>query len=316
MTDQKFEAQLRPQTLEDFSGQEQAKKILQISLTAAQMRGTALDHVLVAGPSGLGKTTLAGIIANEMGGNLRVLAAPNIKNPTEMAMALEGIEENDIVFIDEIHRLNMKTEELLYFAMEDFKLVQTIDGEQTSTDLPRFTLIGATTLAGNLSAPLRNRFGIALELRPYNAEDMADMAIKSAKRLGVTICQESAEMVASRARGVPRVANGFLRRICDVALVTNDNDIDVCVVDETFDILGIDEYGLTRNDRNLLRTILNQFGVMIPAGLASIAAVVAEDARTLEEVVEPYLIQNGFLMRTARGRVATEKATYVLEIDD
>jgi Holliday junction DNA helicase RuvB len=311
-----YEVAIRPMTLNDYHGQEATKKALRLYMAAAQVRGEPLDHALIFGPSGLGKTTLAQIIANEMGGKLITIAGPNIKNPTEMANILMMVHEDDVLFIDEIHRMTAKVEEVLYFAMEDRRLITSRDGEHYEVPLPPFTLLGATTKLGMLTAPLRNRFGITLELRPYATDDIADMMVRAAGVLDCTICYDAAQMIADRSRGVPRIANSFLRRARDFASIMNDNDVDVIVVDEMFQLLQIDHLGLNRQDHDLLKTLIDKFSFG-PVGLKTLAAALDECQKTIEETIEPYLIQNGFLVRTPRGRQATQKAYAALyEIDE
>ena len=309
--DQKIEGSLRPQYLEDYIGQTKAKETLKIYIEAAKARGEALDHVLFYGPPGLGKTTLAGIIANEMGVNMKVTSGPAIEKPGEMAAILNNLQERDVLFVDEIHRLNRQVEEVLYPAMEDFAIDIVIGkgagARSIRLDLPKFTLVGATTRAGMLTAPLRDRFGVVNRLEFYTAEDLQTIVLRSAQVLGVEIDPKGALEIARRSRGTPRLANRLLKRVRDFAQVKYNGVITEEVAVFALDLLEVDRKGLDQSDRMILRTIIEKFAGG-PVGLDTLAAALGEDAGTLEDVYEPYLLQNGFLNRTARGRVATEEA--------
>lgn len=309
--DQKIENHLRPQYLKDYIGQEKAKKTLEVYIKAAKERGDALDHVLFYGPPGLGKTTLAGIIANEMGVNIKITSGPAIEKPGEMAAILNNLQENDILFVDEIHRLNRQVEEVLYPAMEDFAIDILIGKGATARsirlDLPRFTLIGATTRAGMLTAPLRDRFGVIHHLEFYTERELTTIVLRSARVLDVEIEEKGARELAKRSRGTPRLANRLLKRVRDFAQVQYDGVITESVANYALDLLDVDKYGLDHIDRNILTTMIERFGGG-PVGLDTLAASISEDAGTLEDVYEPYLLKNGFIQRTPRGRVATELA--------
>ena len=309
--DQKIENHLRPQTLDDYVGQEKAKEMLKIYISAAKDRGEPLDHVLFYGPPGLGKTTLAGIIANEMGVNLKVTSGPAIEKPGDMAAILNSLQEGDVLFVDEIHRLNRQVEEVLYPAMEDFA-IDIMIGKGASArsirlDLPKFTLVGATTRAGMLTAPLRDRFGVINRLEFYTVEELQTIIQRSATVLGVEIDERGSAELARRSRGTPRLANRLLKRVRDFAQVKFDGVITGDVADFALDLLDVDKYGLDHVDRNLLSTMITRFAGG-PVGLETLAASIGEDAGTIEDVYEPYLLKNGFLLRTPRGRVATELA--------
>jgi len=305
------EGSLRPRSLTEYIGQEKAKENLTIFIDAARGRGEPLDHVLLHGPPGLGKTTLAAIIAHEMGVNLRITSGPTIEKAGDLAALLTNLGENDILFVDEIHRLNRSVEEILYPAMEDYAL-DIIIGKGPSAnsirlDLPKFTLVGATTRSGQLSAPLRDRFGVMLRLELYSAEDLCQIVTRSAGILDVPIDPEGAREIATRSRGTPRIANRMLRRVRDFAQVKSDGTITKEVADHALTSLEVDHLGLDSLDRRMLHSIIEHYGGG-PVGLETLAATVGEEAITLEDVYEPYLLQQGFLSRTPRGRCVTQKA--------
>ena len=306
--DSKIENCLRPQKLKDYIGQQKAKEMLKIYITAAKERGEALDHVLFYGPPGLGKTTLADIIANEMGVNIKITSGPAIEKPGEMAAILNNLQENDVLFVDEIHRLNRQVEEVLYPAMEDFAIDIMIGKGATARsirlDLPKFTLVGATTRAGMLTAPLRDRFGVVNHLEFYTNEELCTIIMRSAGVLGVEIDPDGAMELARRSRGTPRLANRLLKRVRDFAQVKYDGVITKKVADFALDLLDVDKYGLDNTDRQILLTMIEKFGGG-PVGLETLAASIGEDSGTLEDVYEPYLLKNGFIQRTPRGRMAT-----------
>ena len=309
--DVKIENHLRPQLLKDYIGQQKVKETLSIYIEAASQREEPLDHVLFYGPPGLGKTTLAGIIANEMGVKMKVTSGPAIEKPGEIAAILNNLSEGDVLFIDEIHRLNRQVEEVLYPAMEDFAIDIVIGkgaaARSIRLDLPKFTLVGATTRAGLLTAPLRDRFGVVSRLEFYSTQDLMTIIRRSAEVLHVKIDERGAEELARRSRGTPRLANRLLKRVRDYAQVCHDGVITLQVANEALDLLDVDKYGLDQSDRNILLTMMNKFRGG-PVGLDTLAAALGEDSGTLEEVYEPYLIKNGFIQRTPRGRVVTELA--------
>ena len=307
--DVKLEGSLRPQYLKDYIGQKKAKESLKIYIEAAKQRSDALDHVLFYGPPGLGKTTLAGIIANEMEVNLKITSGPAIEKPGEMAAILNNLQEGDLLFVDEIHRLNRQVEEVLYPAMEDY-VIDIMIGKGASArsirvDLPRFTLVGATTRAGLLTAPLRDRFGVIHRLEFYSVEELCQIIMHSARVLHVEIEKKGAMELARRSRGTPRIANRILKRVRDFAQVRYDGIITEKVADTALDLLDVDRLGLDYVDRNILVTMIEKFAGG-PVGLDTLAAAIGEDAGTIEDVYEPYLIQNGLLNRTPRGRTVTD----------
>ena len=316
--DIKIEKTLRPMTLDEYIGQEKAKANLKVYIEAAKQRGESLDHVLFYGPPGLGKTTLAGIIANEMGVHMKVTSGPAIGKPGEMAAILSNLAEGDILFVDEIHRLNRQVEEVLYPAMEDYVIDIMVGKGATARsirlDLPHFTLVGATTRAGLLSAPLRDRFGVVHHLEFYNEEELKTIIVHSAKKLEVKIDEEGAIELARRSRGTPRLANRLLKRVRDFAQVQYNGEITKEVVSFALDLLEVDKMGLDQNDRNILLTIIEKFQGG-PVGLDTLAAAIGEDAGTIEDVYEPYLVKNGFINRTPKGRVATEFAYHHFGIE-
>ena len=316
--DKRIEPNLRPQRLGEYIGQEKIKANLKVYIDAAKGRGESLDHVLFYGPPGLGKTTLSGIIANEMGVNMKVTSGPAIEKPGEMAAILNNLQEGDVLFVDEIHRLNRQVEEVLYPAMEDFAidimLGKDSGARSIRLDLPKFTLVGATTRAGLLTAPLRDRFGVVQKLEFYTPEELKIIVCRSAEVLGVEIDDKGAVEIARRSRGTPRLANRLLKRVRDFAQVKYNGVITKEVADFALDILDVDKFGLDNSDRAILYTMIEKFSGG-PVGLDTLAASLGEDAGTLEDVYEPYLLMNGFINRTPRGRVATERAYHHLGLN-
>lgn len=309
--DVRIENHLRPQLLEDYIGQAKAKEMLKIYIEAAKARGEALDHLLFYGPPGLGKTTLVGIIANEMNVNMKITSGPAIEKPGEMAAILNNLQEGDVLFVDEIHRLNRQVEEVLYPAMEDYA-IDIMIGKGASArsirlDLPKFTLVGATTRAGMLTAPLRDRFGVVTRMEYYTVEELKMIILRSAKVLEVGIDENGAYAMARRSRGTPRLANRLLKRVRDFAQVKYDGYITEEVADYALDLLDVDKEGLDQTDRGILLAMIGKFGGG-PVGLETLAASIGEDPGTIEDVYEPYLLKNGFIQRTPRGRVVTDAA--------
>jgi Holliday junction DNA helicase RuvB len=308
--DEEIEPKLRPCNFENYIGQEKLKSNMKIYIDAAKIRGDVLDHVLLYGPPGLGKTTFANIIANQMNAKIKITSGPAIENTGDMAALLNSLNDHDVLFIDEIHRLNHVVEELLYSAMEDFALDIVIGRGQSSksirVDLPKFTLVGATTRAGLLTAPLRDRFGVIHKLEFYSEDELKKIIINSAKVLGININIDAACEIARRSRGTPRVANRLLKRVRDFAQIKNNGLINICVAKEALDNLEIDSVGLDITDRKVLDVIINKF-CGGPVGLDTLAAATGEDRETIEDVYEPYIIQLGYIQRTPRGRVATRE---------
>ena len=309
--DIRIEGSLRPKTLNEYIGQDKIKETLRIYIDAAKKRGDPLDHVLFYGPPGLGKTTIAGIIAEEMGVSMKITSGPAIERPGDMAAILNGLKDRDVLFVDEIHRLNRQVEEVLYPAMEDFAIDIMIGkgsaAKSIRLSLPKFTLIGATTRAGLLSAPLRDRFGVINHMEFYSVTDLATIITNSAKKLKVEIDEEASLELGRRSRGTPRIANRLLKRVRDFAEVRYDGHITVDVANTALDLMEVDKHGLDNLDRNILNIMIEKFKGG-PVGLDTLAAAIGEDAGTIEDVYEPYLLKNGFIMRTPKGRVVTDLA--------
>ncbi len=309
--DRVFENSIRPKSFDTYVGQTALKETLKISIEAAKKRNTTLDHVLFYGPPGLGKTTLAGIIAEELGTSVKITSAPSFERPRDIIGVLMSLKEGEVLFIDEIHRLNTVTEEILYPAMEDFYLDMMTGKTQTvktmRIKLPKFTLVGATTKAGGISSPLRDRFGFVHRLQFYTVDELTQVILRTAKILNIEVSQDSAKEIAKRSRGTPRIANRLLKRVGDFAIVKNDGKVDLNLTNESLSVLKIDEYGLDETDRNMLMFIIEKYNGG-PVGLDTIAAALGEDVRTIEDVCEPYLLQAGLLVRTPRGRKVSPEA--------
>lgn len=306
------EINMRPTTLSDYQGQDKIKKAMTFYIKAAKMRGDCLDHTIVYGPSGLGKTTLANIIANEMEQQIYAVGAPTIKTVDDLRAVLLNLEKGQILFIDEIHRLSKKLEEVLYFAMEDYVLDITVNEVRERIELEPFTLIGATTSRGALSEPLRNRFQISLELLPYEKNHLAGIVEKTFEKMDMVIDYDCALCIAERGRGVPRIVNSFVRRVADFAMVMNNGEVNMEVVEETFDFLGVDKYGFTEQDRRYLNILVNKFNNKA-VGIDTLRGALNDDKRTIENTVEPYLIQKGYIRKTPKGRVITEEGFSIVK---
>lgn len=309
--DRVFENSIRPKSFDTYVGQTALKETLKISIEAAKKRNTTLDHVLFYGPPGLGKTTLAGIIAEELGTSVKITSAPSFERPRDIIGVLMSLKEGEVLFIDEIHRLNTVTEEILYPAMEDFYLDMMTGKTQTvktmRIKLPKFTLVGATTKAGGISSPLRDRFGFVHRLQFYSVDELTQVILRTAKILNIEVTNDSAKEIAKRSRGTPRIANRLLKRVGDFAIVKNEGKVDLSLTNESLSVLKIDEYGLDETDRNMLMFIIEKYNGG-PVGLDTIAAALGEDVRTIEDVCEPYLLQAGLLVRTPRGRKVSPEA--------
>ena len=309
---------IRPETMEEYIGQKDVKENIKVFVSAAKMRNEALDHVLLYGPPGLGKTTLAFIIAHELGANIKTASGPSIEKSGDLAAILSSLEPGDVLFIDEIHRMPRYIEEILYPAMEDFSLDIIVGSEGNSRnikiDLPPFTLVGATTRAGDLSAPLRDRFGIINKLQFYTVEELTDIVKRTARVLNVKIEEDAAEELAKRSRGTPRIANRLFKRVRDFAMVKGDGNITLDITNEALERLKVDKMGLDNTDRDLLQAIINKFNGG-PVGVEALSSSIGEEVTTIEDVYEPYLLQMGLLKRTARGRMATDKAYEILGIE-